>query len=382
MAFLALGAVLSLSAVTGASASAAAAADDSHPVAWGYNEFGQLGDTTTTDRHSPAAVEGLTGVQALSLGIWSSLALLDNGTVRAWGNNQAGQLGDGTTANHPVPGAVVGLQKVRAIAAGGFHSLALLDNGKVMAWGDNSRGQLGIGTNGGIQRIPVEIVGLDNVKAISAGFLFSLALLDNGKVMAWGENGLGQLGIGTSDGFSDNPIEVANLSGVRAIAAGNSHSLALLENRRVKAWGANFDGQLGDGSTSERDTPVDVTGLTDVREVAAGLAFSLARRANGRVKSWGDNEQGQLGIGVTGGDRTTPVDVVNLTGVRAIAAGAEFALALLEADDDIVASWGLNGLGQLGDGTTTTRNRPIIVQTTLDNVSSIEAGGLHVVAAG
>src|SRR4029077_10868440 len=144
--------------------------------------------------------------------------------------------------------------------AGGRPSLALLADGTVVAWGANGLGQLG---NGGTteSNVPVAVQGLSGVKAISAGASHSLALLANGTVMAWGDNESGQLGVGSAVEDSEVPVAVKGLSGVKAISAGANYSLALLTNGKAMAWGENESGQLGDGSTNSRNAPVAVKNL-------------------------------------------------------------------------------------------------------------------------
>ena len=127
-----------------------------------------------------------------------------------------------------------------------------------MAWGENGLGQLGDGTITNSDE-PVAVSGLSEVTAIAAGFADNLALLSNGTVMAWGNNQHGQLGDGTTDGVQTTyPVAVSGLSEVTAIAASGDHSLALLRNGTVMAWGQNGNGQLGDGTTTASDEPVAV----------------------------------------------------------------------------------------------------------------------------
>jgi IPT/TIG domain/Regulator of chromosome condensation (RCC1) repeat len=323
-------------------------------MAWGSNATGQLGDgstfgpercpTRTRGRpcsRTPVEVSGLSGVTAISTSGGNSLALLKNGTVMAWGGS-----------GRYVPVAVSGLTGVTAIAAGGAYGLALLKNGTVMAWGANEDGELGNGTTTE-SNVPIPVSGLSGVSAISARGFHSLALLKNGTVMAWGANGSGELGHGTSAGpetcggattpCSKVPVTVIGLRGVTAVSAGDEHSLALLRNGTLMAWGANEDGELGNGTTIESNVPVAVSGLTGVTAVSAGDKHNLALLRNGTVMAWGLNRIGQLGDGVVGPHvghpstcfeeehpcSTTPVAVSGLTGVTAIAAGGEHSLAYI-----------------------------------------------------
>ena len=215
----------------------------------------------------------------------------------------------------------------------------------------------------------------DSMPTLTAGYEHSLALLDDGSVWAWGANGRGQLG----DGSTTNrpyPVQLNHFADVTKIAAGMAHSVALGADGTVWAWGRNVSGQLGDGSTTDRLTPVQVSGLADVTAIAAGYEHSVALRADGTVWAWGGNWTGQLGDGSTIGS-LMPVQISVLGDVASITAGYDHSLAL--GADGTVWAWGGNGLGQLGDGTST--NRPVPVQVSgLGDVASIAAGGNHSLA--
>jgi len=192
--------------------------------------------------------------------------------------------------------------------------------------------------------VPVPVSALSFVTSVAAGQRHSLALLSNGTVMAWGAGASGQLGDG-EEVSSFLPVAVEELTGVKAIAAGEAHSLALLSDGTVRAWGANESGQLGNGNTVEAYEPVPVKGLTGVIAIAAAGEHSLALLGNGTVMAWGANGFGQLGNGKTT-QSNVPVAVKGLTGVVAIAAGAEFCLAL--RSNGTVMAWGSDEYGQLG----------------------------------
>jgi alpha-tubulin suppressor-like RCC1 family protein len=155
--------------------------------AWGWNDYGQLGNGTKADSNVPVQVSGLTDVTAIAGGYFHSLALKSDGTVWAWGSNANGELGNGTDTDSNVPVQVSGLTGVTAIAGGSFHSLALKNDGTVWAWGDNLDGQLGDGTQDS-SNIPVQVSGLTRIKAIAGDGDSSLALKDDGTVWAWGYN--------------------------------------------------------------------------------------------------------------------------------------------------------------------------------------------------
>ncbi|MCZ6689109.1 MAG: DUF4382 domain-containing protein, partial [Planctomycetota bacterium] len=244
--------------------------------AWGENSFGQLGDGTSglgTDSSVPVQVLGfpLTGVAAVAGGASHTVALMDDGTLRAWGRNFAGQLGDGTTTDRSVPVQVVDgagglLSGVAAVTAGNAHTAALMDDGTLRAWGSNFRGSLGDGTTTN-SSVPVQVVDgaggfLTGVAAVAGGASHTVALMDDGTLRAWGWNFLGSLGDGTTTDRSV-PVQVVDgagglLTNVAAAAGGSSHTVAMLDDGTVRAWGRNNWGQLGDGSATESRVPVQV----------------------------------------------------------------------------------------------------------------------------
>jgi alpha-tubulin suppressor-like RCC1 family protein len=424
---------------------AAAAGGPPGPVmAWGFNNHGQIGDGTLTNRLVPVAVCAvgqtapcpgqLTSVVQVAAGDdETSAALLSDGTVVAWGNNATGALGDGTTTERrtPVRVCAVGqsvpcasfLTGVTSIAAGRTHMLALLSDGTVVGWGHNLQGQLGDGT--GVDRhTPVRVcaVGqsapcaafLTGVSGLVGGDDHSVALLTDGSVASWGDNAFGQLGNGTTVD-APTPVRVcavgqsapcaAFLSGVTSLGPGLlENSLAVGPGGVVFGWGNNFFGQLGDGTTTDRPTPVQACAvgqaapcasfLTGITSVAGGsFSHSLALGAGGAVLAWGSNGSGKLGDG-TGTDRFTPVRVCAvgqtapcaafLTGATAISAGTGHSVAVLASGGAL--AWGSNAVGQLGDGTTNNRSVPGPVcanascSSLLGNVTSVIGGDDHTLA--
>ncbi len=350
-------------------------------VAWGDDAFGQLGNGSASLSDVPVSVVGPSFVTAVSAGGRHSLALLASGTVMAWGGNGSGQLGDASTATSYVPIEVEGLSNVTAAAAGGAHSLALLANGTVMAWGNNESGQLGIGSGSEDSEVPVAVAGLTGVKAISAGSEHSLALLANGTVMAWGDNEHGQLGTGNTNS-SNVPVAVKHLSGVVAISAGGEFSLALLANGTVEAWGEDEQGQLGNSAVDEglSDVPVPVATLTGVKAIAAGEKHALALLGGGTVMAWGEDSFGELGNGTLQAREETPVAVSGLSGATAISAGGQDSVALLGSGT--VMSWGANKKGTLGGGAMGNPSDVPVMVSGLGEVAGVSVGRTHMLAYG
>src|SRR5258706_382706 len=240
---------------------------DSTVRTWGWNIFGMLGNGTNTDSNVPVQMGGLSGITAIAGGEYHSLALQNDGTVWAWGEGYWGQLGNGTNADSNVPVQASAPSAITAIEAGWQHSLALKNDGTVWVWGLNHLGQLGNGsyTN---SYVPVQVSTLSGVIAIAGGSHFSLALKNDGTVWAWGYNDAGQLGNGTNNDTSNVPIQVNVLSGITAIAAGGSHTLALKNDGTLWSCGDNYRGQLGIGTNwpdqQDSPVPVQVTGLCPV----------------------------------------------------------------------------------------------------------------------
>jgi alpha-tubulin suppressor-like RCC1 family protein len=317
--------------------------DDGTVWAWGRNHYGQLGDGTDAQRDAPVQVPGLTGITAVAAGAEFSLALRNDGTVWAWGYDAFGQLGDGngTGFSSYSPVQVSGLTGITAIAAGHSHGLALRGDGTVWAWGLDSRGQVGDGApaSSGVEA-PVQVLGLSRVTAVSAGTGHSLALRDDGTVWAWGWNEAGQVGdvVTTTPRFA--PVQVRELTGVTAISAGHSHSLALLGDGSMPGWGSNSAGQLGNGTTTDRFTPVPVAQLANVTQVTAGEDHTAALRDDGTVWVWGSNSASQVGDAASGGMLLRPGQVPGLTRVVSISAGWNHTLAV--RDDGTVWAWGLS----------------------------------------
>ncbi len=348
---------------------------------WGRNQAGQLGDGSTTGKTTPHAVTSLaSGVAAIAAGTRHTCALTTAGTVQCWGNNNNGQLGDGSTTNQSTPQPVAVLASgVTAIAAGNGHTCALTTAGAVQCWGKNAWGQMGDGSTTG-KTAPQPVTGLaSGVTAIAARKEHTCAVAVAGAVQCWGRNYAGQLGDGsTTDKSTPQPV-TGLASGVAAIAAGEAHTCALTTAGAVQCWGDNGNGQLGDGSTTSKSTPQLVTGLASgVVAIASGDYHACALTTGGAVQCWGYNGDGQLGDGSTT-NKTTPQTVTGLaSGVTAIAAGYGHTCALTAAG--AVQCWGRNYEGQLGDGSTTNASTPQSVTSPASAVAAIAAGANHTCA--
>jgi alpha-tubulin suppressor-like RCC1 family protein len=292
------------------------------------------------------------------------------GIVKCWGDNSAGELGDGTNTQHLTPNVVPGLTQVFDLSTA-FERTCVVTayGGGVECWGDNSIGNLGDGDNSLSNRnVPTQVVGLTSGwKSVRAGFAFTCALSTAGAVDCWGAvpSPLG--------GFTTVPVPVPGWdSGVDEITVGNDHACALMSGA-VQCIGNNASGQLGDGTTTTRTAPVSVSGLSGATDVGAGRDATCAIVSTFDF-CWGSNALGQLGDG-TATDHLTPNPVAGVVGSAFKVSLTDQASCVLANSSGVGAQcWGRNDLGQLGDGTTTSRPTPAYVSGLTAGVVSFSAG--------
>lgn len=345
---------------------------------WGSNLARQIAGVTSAAVPQPRLVIPLKNIEALAAGMAHSLFVDRSQKVFASGLNDFYQLGIGTENRGTIgtPTALKTSAEFIAVAAGHRHSLGLTKQGQLWAWGYNGNGELGFGatriddaTTGQLKAILHVAVpfphGLKSKPptyyAVAAGGSHSAALDVSGRVWCWGVNHYGQCGRNDDTSAFDAPVQVdlpLSVGSIKqiakgppmmpiAVACGDVHSMALMSDGTVRAWGSNASGQLGDGTTKDSHKPVVVKGLQGIRAIAAGGTFSIALDTAGVVWAWGNNGVGQLGTG----DRVSrfePVQVERLDAITGIVAGGAHAMAVRR--DGSLWTWGLNNAGQLGEG--------------------------------
>jgi alpha-tubulin suppressor-like RCC1 family protein len=380
-------------AVSGGQDHSVALKSDGTLWAWGKNG-GQIGDGTTTERHSPVQIGSDTNWVSVSAGATQTIAIKSDGSLWAWGFNGLGELGDGTTTERDSPVQIGSDTKWVYVSAGWFATMALKSDGTLWGWGYNGNGQLGDGTTTD-RHSPVQIGSDTKWVSVAASFLDTIALKSDGTLWAWGNNGFGEVGDGTtierhtpvqigsdtnwvsietgdyrsvaikSDGtlwawgnLVTSPAQIGSDTTWASVADGSAHTVALKSDGTLWTWGYNANGQLGDGTIIDKTSPVQITTVaTGWTSIAAGVYHSVALKSDGTLWAWGNNSNGQLGDGTTT-DHHTPEQIGSDTNWVAVAVGSQsYHTVALKADGTLWA-WGLNSIGQLGDGTATDQHAP------------------------
>lgn len=352
--------------------------DDNKPRSAGANGAIQLGfpNPPTTFIYTPVtmpAAGSLSSVTSLDVGYWHCLAVKSDGTAWAFGYNNYGQMGDGTVLNRDVavqvrnPPASGFLSGIIKVSGGGFavggNSLALKSDGSVYAWGYGGNGEMGNNTTVATNSICFQVKDppgtgfLSGIVDISAGYTHMLAAKSDGTAWAWGSDASGQIG---NDALVSAPlllpVQVSGLTNVIKVAAGDRFSVFLKSNGDVWSCGLNTNKRLGDNTTTQRTTPVQVQifgggNLTNIVAISAGEAHCLALRNDNTVWAWGRNGAYQLGDGVGNIDQGQAVQVPGLVGIiTQISAGANHSIVLRSTGTN--QDWGDNSWGQLGNGNT------------------------------
>jgi uncharacterized repeat protein (TIGR02543 family) len=395
-----------------------AVSDQGRIFTWGMNSEGQLGNGTKDNRSVPfeitLAIPLLEGesVEMLETGSAHATLLTTHGRVFAWGSSSHGQIGNYTSYGDVLfPAEITSRlsvnedERIIQISTSDETVIARSSEGTIFTWGNNSNGQIGDGDDGTPQKVPLDIthnVSLmegESVISVQAGAITSYVLTDFGRVFAWGNNYYGQFGAIDNTSVT-SPVDVTErfISDHRfmtwSVTAMSWSAYALGSDGRILSWGRNDDGQLGDGTRTDRPVPQDVTdgfGLIDgerLSHIESGNGHVIALTSSNRVFTWGQNGSGQLGNDSVS-RQESPVDITSRFGfhdhetVADIDAGSSHSLVVTSTGR--VFAWGSNGSGQLGNGATSSQRTPFEITEHFDleeddKVIAITAGTTHTLA--
>jgi alpha-tubulin suppressor-like RCC1 family protein len=327
---------------------------------WGQNNYGQVGDGTTVDKTIPTQnVAGGTDWDKIACGYHHSGAIKDDGTLWTWGRGTHGQIGDNSIVSKSSPvQTIAGGTDWAQVSCGPFTTGAIKTDGSLWLWGDGSTGE--IGDNATVKRSsPVQTVaGGTDWKQVYCGYYHTIAVKTDGTLWSWGADWYGQLGDGTTVDKSSPVQTISGGTDWSKVACGYSISTAIKTDGTLWTWGADWYGQIGDGaSITHRSSPVQTTaGGTDWTEVAAGgprvAAISNPDEILMELWAWGGNYSGPLGDG-TNVNKSSPVQTISGgTDWSQVAAGWWHTAG-------IKWLWGWDGYGQLGDESTTNKSSPV-----------------------
>jgi alpha-tubulin suppressor-like RCC1 family protein len=331
---------------------------------WGSNTFGQLGDGTTANSTTSRVVSSLVNAATITAGTSHTCALKSDTTVVCWGKNTNGQLGNGATTLSTTPSPVTNLSGVLQLSAGDSHTCAVKNStitggkgGPVVCWGNNGNGQLG--DNSTVQSlIPVNVIGLTDAVAVSAGANHTCAVKADSSVVCWGGNFLNQLGNPNIPASQFAPITaVFGLTDTVELSAGTYHTCARKTDGTVLCWGGGGSGQLGPISPTSQATPTVAIKSAEITGLSSGKEHTCVVKTDGSVVCWGNNRQSQLST-----TDPFPAPVLGLADAFKVSAGGDHVCAMLSDPSTFslqVVCWGNNSAGQLGGSTTLTTNNPL-----------------------
>jgi alpha-tubulin suppressor-like RCC1 family protein len=325
--------------------------------AWGDSSNGHLGDgQTVTDFSSPIQIGAsnwktiASGGNGLSGG-GHTLAIRADGLLFAWGDNGLGQLGDGTTVAKSSPIQIGGSSWI-AVSCMGAGSLALRSDGLLFAWGAGGLGEIGDGS--AVNRSSPVQIGASTWRRIATCQDTGFAIRSDGLLFAWGSNGNGEIGDGTITSKS-SPVQIgaSTWSELAGPGANNVNIAAIRSDGLLFMWGANNNGNIGDGTIVPKSSPVQI-GSSSWASVSLGNGGTMAVRVDGLLFTWGAGTFGELGDG-TIVSKSSPVQIGSSRWASVHATASRFAIDV----EGRLFAWGGNGSGQLGDGTIVGKSSPV-----------------------
>ena len=351
---------------------------------WGLNSYGQLGINNTTTRLTPVTtLAGGANWKQVAGGSSHTAAIKTDGTLWTWGYNAFGQLGDNTITNRSIPVTTfAGGTNWKQVACGnnGSYTAAIKTDGTLWTWGLNSSGQLGDNTVT-TRSIPVTtFAGGTNWKQVAGGGNHTAAIKTDGTLWTWGLNSYGRLGVNDTNTRRTPVTTFAGGTNWKQVAGGYRHTAAIKTDGTLWTWGLNNFGQLGDNTVTTRSTPVTTfAGGTNWKQVAGGGRHTAAIKTDGTLWTWGSTGYGQLGNNTSGTDGLTPsTTFAGGTNWKQVSGGYYHTSAI--KTDGTLWTWGINGFGQLGDNTVTTRSIPVTTFAGGTNWKQVAGGGYFTAA--
>jgi uncharacterized repeat protein (TIGR02543 family) len=376
---------------------------DSRIFTWGRNDFGQLGDGTTTNKLEPIEITNRFNLVAgetitsVSLGSNFSSLITSYGRVFTWGSNEFGQLGNGTETSRFTPTEITAQfnlavgETIYSMSLSREQSSAVTSNGRILVWGYNVFGQLGDGTYVN-KNMPTETTNIFNlaigetITNVSLSGFHGLATTSENRVFTWGNNEGGALGDGTTED-TNTPIDITNQFNlvvgetITNITLGLFHSSVVTSRGRIFTWGDNRDGQLGDGTTIDEHVPIEITYQFNLiaGETITSTSFeahtSSVLTSEGRLFTWGGNDYGTLGDGTTI-DNYVPTEITNqfnlAIGETITVISLAFTHSSVVTSEGRLFTWGYNAQGQLGDNTIVSKYIPMDITYNFMHFSAYE----------
>lgn len=335
--------------------------------AWGYNNYGQIGNSSNRNASTPVQLDLIDVVDIATNGR-SSYAVTGDGKIYSWGEGSDGRLGNGTTTNSNSPGLVTipdGVKFVKVNAQVGSVA-SLTGTGEVYTWGYNNVGQLGDGTNTN-KTVPIKI-NLSNIVEISQGGYAGAAIDSNGVLYTWGSDySYDMLGDLADNGTQNLPSTYSGLEDIKFVQVCHYHVIAISNSGQVYTWGEGSNGKLGNGGTSNSKIPY-ATSITNGEQASGHWYHSLVKTTDGKLYVFGQNAYGKLGLGditvrYNPVNNSSPVFVSNDIGnVKYVSAMYDSSIILTEDNlsrNSMIYGMGYNGSYQFGNGLTVNSNVPI-----------------------
>ncbi len=325
---------------------------------WGNNEKGQVGNGNTSNQKKPVKVKD--GIKAISTGYYNTCGVSVEDDLYCWGFNERGQIGNGSTSDQKTPVKV--MDGIATVSLSWGHTCSVSVDGGLYCWGSNAEGQLGKEVGVTNQLTPVKV--MDAIKAVTLGIYHTCSISNEGSLYCFGRNDYGQVGNG-STGFQMTPTKL--MDGIAAVTLGLYHTCGMGVDGAMYCWGYNEQGQIGNGSTIDQLTPVKV--MDDIATISTGDFHTCSVSVDGSLSCWGDNDYRQVGNNSTS-NRFTPTIVMG--GIEAISLGWGHTCGV-SAEGGLYC-WGYNGQGQVGNGSTIDQNTPVKV---MDGIKAVSCGYYH-----